>query len=175
MGVDRDVWGPAFWTAIHTASFAYPNTPSESQRKHMKAFIDSMTSVLPCPDCRLHFAQLLGDCPGEYESALENRNALTRFVVDIHNKVNERLGKPTKAYVDVAHKYSDNGAAACPLYTRWAKTAHGAYYCETRPTVAWISVICVAVVFFALVGKCLFRWHGIVRECEKKCPKLTRR
>ena len=179
MGVDRDVWGPAFWTALHTASFAYPDHPDADQRRHMRAYIDAHASVLPCPDCREHFADMLRECGADYDRALAGRDALTRFLVDIHNRVNQRLGKPTKAYVEVAATYSAGGASSCPLYTRMATTAHGAYYCQTRPSVVWISLVCVALVVLALglalAGRTVLRWRGVVRECQRKCPAVAAR
>ena len=171
-------WGPAFWTALHTASFAYPDHPDADQRRHMRAYIDAHASVLPCPDCREHFADMLRECGADYDRALAGRDALTRFLVDIHNRVNQRLGKPTKAYVEVAATYSAGGASSCPLYTRMATTAHGAYYCQTRPSVVWISLVCVALAVRA--GARARRPNGAAlarggARVPRKCPAVAAR
>lgn len=97
-------WGPHAWRFLHAATFAYPETsPSPA---HKQAFLELLTAlplILPCVECGSHFAVEIKAHP----PALENRDALTRWLVDLHNRVNQRLGKPVVAYEDVVEEYTD--------------------------------------------------------------------
>lgn len=173
--IDAKVWGPAFWTALHTASFAYPDEPTEQERSSMKAFIAAYASVLPCESCKQHFAELLEECAEEFEDALSTQSKLSRFVVDLHNKVNISIEKPTMAYIDVARTYENaDDDGACPIYKRSSRTQHGAYYCETRPPILWGLLICTTILFVLIATRVAFRWHKVVNHCRKKCPSVAR-
>ncbi len=86
-----DVWGPIFWDAMHIVSLAYPVQPTEADKAGAKAFFESLTSVIPCPICREHYAAKIKESP----IALESKGELIYWVWDIHNQVNVMLNKPT--------------------------------------------------------------------------------
>ena len=86
-----DVWGPIFWHAMHIVSLAYPVQPTEADKAGAKAFFESLTSVLPCPICREHYAAKIKEIP----IALDSKGELIYWVWDIHNQVNTMLNKPT--------------------------------------------------------------------------------
>ena len=86
-----DVWGPIFWDAMHIVSLAYPVQPTEADKAGAKAFFESLTSVIPCPICREHYAAKIKESP----IALESKGELIYWVWDIHNQVNAMLNKPT--------------------------------------------------------------------------------
>lgn len=86
-----DVWGPIFWDAMHIVSLAYPVQPTEADKAGARAFFESLTTVLPCPICRDHYAQKIKESP----ITLESKGELIYWVWDIHNQVNVMLNKPT--------------------------------------------------------------------------------
>ncbi len=91
IGMPPDVWGPIFWDAMHIVSLAYPVEPTEADKAGARAFFESLTTVLPCPICREHYAEKLKTHP----VTVGSKGELIYWVWDIHNQVNTMLGKPT--------------------------------------------------------------------------------
>ena len=86
-----DVWGPIFWDAMHIVTLAYPVQPTEAEKAGAKAFFESLATVLPCPVCRVHYAEKIKETP----IALESKGELIYWAWEIHNQVNTMLQKPT--------------------------------------------------------------------------------
>lgn len=105
-------WAPAAWKFIHACTFAMPDAPDNAQQRAMRAFLESLSSVLPCPACAAHWQQMLAKSPPPVHS----RDELSRWCVDRHNEVNARLGKPLRDYASVAR---DHLSAAEPSGNRW--------------------------------------------------------
>ena len=109
-------WGPKAWEFIHAASFAYPDEPNEYHREMMFRFTTALPGILPCGICRKHFYDLLQfhDVSTKYNSVFDSKNALTRFFVDAHNSVNQRLSKPCIRYDAVMPWYTLD-TNVCPV------------------------------------------------------------
>jgi hypothetical protein len=99
--MDVRFWGPQFWATLEFLAFNYPQDPSNQDKQNMKTLYSLLPELLPCSSCQTHFAQLLKDFPIQ----LDNRDTLTRWLVEAHNRVNDRLKKPRVAYEVVADKY----------------------------------------------------------------------
>jgi hypothetical protein len=84
-------WGPFFWHTIHIVALGYPSKPSYGDKKAAKEFYESLKFLIPCPICREHYAQHLHESP--LTPHLDRREDLFRWTVDLHNRVNEKLGK----------------------------------------------------------------------------------
>lgn len=99
-------WGPAGWTFLHCAGFAYPDAPTLDDRRRMYAFLRSVGPVLPCRRCRSHCeAYVRSHLPGPHAPPLASREAASRFLVDMHNDVNRRLGKAEVPFDVVQKEY----------------------------------------------------------------------
>lgn len=109
--MDTRAWGAHAWTFLHAALFNYPVRPTEADRENMRTFINSFATVLPCPTCRHHFANLLRSMP--FEECLGGRESLARWGVAAHNIVNRRLGKREYAYDEVAPLYEQIRGSTC--------------------------------------------------------------
>lgn len=106
MGVDITVWGPCSWKFLHTLSFAYPVKASRKRMKSMHTFLHAFAQCLPCNVCARHMASMLQErLPQSTSEHLAGRDSLTRFIVELHNAVNERLSKPIHFYSDVYREY----------------------------------------------------------------------
>jgi len=82
MGVSPEIWGPNLWGTLHLLCLAGTITPN---------FVQEFASVIPCPMCAGHFAEVLKENPfPESDDPL----VLFRWSVHVHNLVNARLGKP---------------------------------------------------------------------------------
>ncbi|KAJ1626607.1 ERV/ALR sulfhydryl oxidase domain-containing protein, partial [Pavlovales sp. CCMP2436] len=86
-----DDWGPRFWSVMHSVAFWYDDEPTPAKQKAAYDFYVSLTQLLPCNGCREHYAQLLQTYP--VDVAVASRMALLQWTVDIHNLVNESIGK----------------------------------------------------------------------------------
>ena len=87
-------WGRYGWGFIHNVALGYSETPTHSEKENYKLFFEIIGKVLPCERCRQHYNKELGLTPPDITS----RDSLFKWTVDIHNKVNKRLGKDTITY-----------------------------------------------------------------------------
>ena len=110
MHVPPEVWGPFFWHTIHIAALGYPREPTYTDKKAMKDFFESLKTIIPCPVCRTHYVSHMGKLP--ITASLDSRNDLFRWTVDLHNDVNEMLGKRKYTETEVIHYYTRLGARA---------------------------------------------------------------
>jgi hypothetical protein len=85
--MDTRFWGPSGWQFYHTIAYAYPDVPDEKIRERYELFFGSMKEVLPCKFCRASTAQFMSEEPPRFES----KRALTKWLYDLHNKVNTKL------------------------------------------------------------------------------------
>lgn len=66
----------------------------------MHDFLQSLGRVLPCKKCRPNYEKYISDHPFD----LRSRDHLVRWMIDLHNDVNKRLGKPILSYEE-AHNH----------------------------------------------------------------------
>lgn len=97
-----DIWGPGAWALLHAITLEYPEKPTIIDKNNIKTFFETLGNVLPCEKCRVHFQKNISIYPLT-DNILSSKNQLVRWLIDIHNKVNEMNGKPILEY-DVALK-----------------------------------------------------------------------
>jgi hypothetical protein len=85
--MDTRFWGPSGWQFYHAIAHAYPDVPDEKTKERYQMFFGSMKDVLPCKFCRASTAQFVSEEPPK----LESKRALTKWLYDLHNKVNSKL------------------------------------------------------------------------------------
>ena len=91
-GINPKVWGPTFWQTLHTCAATYPVNPSTIDKKQYFNYIVSFGNILPCSTCRDHFRKMLVDMNFGM-NVLRSQESFFRFMFDIHNAVNKRIGK----------------------------------------------------------------------------------
>lgn len=107
-------WGPKAWGLLHIGSFMYPEEPTAHERRSMFNFLHSLSDVIPCSVCRTHFTRSLAEhAPSPDSAALSGRDALSRYLVDLHNQVNARTGKRVWRYEEAAALYAST-SGMCP-------------------------------------------------------------
>jgi hypothetical protein len=94
-----DVWGKHFWFTLHYISLGYPDTPTNLQKEQYKTFFTYLQYVLPCAICSEHYNNNLQKIPLTDE-ILSNKDKFIKWVIDLHNKVNEVTNKPIVNYDD---------------------------------------------------------------------------
>jgi len=102
------VWGPLFWHTIHITALAYPVSPSYTHKKAAKEFYESLAHLIPCPVCREHYQTHLQKYP--LAPHLDKREDLFKWTVQLHNEVNESIGKPRVTEAEAIFFYRRIGA-----------------------------------------------------------------
>ena len=88
MGVaNPEAWGPHAWHFLHSIAETYRTETKEE----MKTFMASLPNLLPCTLCSVHLQEYLNANP--VEKATRSQEAMSTYMWQLHNKVNERLGK----------------------------------------------------------------------------------
>ena len=101
--VDPSIWGPSLWKILHIAAM---RSGSRSTIPYWRSVFEAMTSGLPCPDCSEHYNAWyrshplrLGLMPNMFQGAI------IRWILAVHNDVNQRTGKAVWNTNQVAATY----------------------------------------------------------------------
>ena len=86
----KSQWGPKLWQFLHACSFAFPESPTPDQTEAFRKLLEALRVLLPCPLCRDHYNTFLEENPAPATCGSE----LQKWLVDFHNDVNTRIGKP---------------------------------------------------------------------------------
>jgi hypothetical protein len=97
------IWGPQFWYIMHVVSFEYPENPSEYDKRAYYMFYQSIGDILPCDDCKKHYKHFFNIFP--IQTHLDSRSNLIKWVVQIHNFVNEQTNKQVLTLSEVLSIY----------------------------------------------------------------------
>ena len=99
------VWGPPKWHYLHTMSFNYPVNPSREVKMEHKKYIMSLKYTLPCRYCRENLCKNFKVLPLTM-ARLKNRETFSRYIYELHELVNNMLGKKSGlSYEDVRERY----------------------------------------------------------------------
>lgn len=109
------VWGTHVWYSIHFIALEYPIAPSETQKQVYFDFYRNLARVLPCTVCREHFEKVWKAHPLTTDR-LKSRRSLFAWTVDVHNMVNEDLGKPNMALSVALDMYTNRMKAKYPTH-----------------------------------------------------------
>lgn len=101
---DPETFGPHFWFVMHAASFGYPDMPTTTDMTNYKDFYYGLRNIIPCDECRVHYSKMVFDNP--IDKHLHSRADLVRWVINLHNIVNARLGKPDMNVDDAIELYT---------------------------------------------------------------------
>jgi hypothetical protein len=103
------VWGPDVWKSINCIAFGYPNNPTQEHKIGYKLFFESLANVLPCESCRTSYKKFITEQNSKVKldmNVMENRNTLTKWLYDLHEKVNDKLNITYyTSYSDFVKKY----------------------------------------------------------------------
>lgn len=115
-GMLTTVWGPSLWHSLHTMSFNYPVKPKEIHKKKYMELIKNLKYTLPCIYCRINLKNNFKEMPLK-QCHMKSRETFSRYVYDLHEKINCMLGKKSNlSYDDVRQRY-ENFRARCDKKT----------------------------------------------------------
>lgn len=98
--INPSLWGPHYWKVMHYITIAYPDNPTPQDKEDIKNFFMAMGKVLPCENCRIHYAMNIQKYPLTND-ILSSKYKIINWAKDIHNEVNIRTGKKPLSYEDV--------------------------------------------------------------------------
>ena len=104
---DPRVWGPPLWRYLHLSAANYPKNPTVREARAMMDWLIHLPVTIPCESCGVHYRQYITRNYNRLPVICSSRDNLFKFLVDIHNKVNERNGKRCLTY-DEAWKLYDS-------------------------------------------------------------------
>jgi hypothetical protein len=111
-GMMTKVWGPAGWLFLHSVAYGYPyvinpdNPDHITKKEDYYKFFYYLGRIFPCKYCRESYQQFLKEIP--LVDKLNTRRDLCKWLYDIHNKVNDKLGVPASdrpTFEEVDAKY----------------------------------------------------------------------
>lgn len=103
--VNPKIFGPPLWRFLHIISFNYPHNPTFIDKLHYRQFLFSLINVIPCESCKLNYKTYLKNdlkfCH------FKSKDSFSKFIYDLHNKVNLKLGKSfNKSFYEVKQYYN---------------------------------------------------------------------
>jgi hypothetical protein len=94
------IWGPLGWMTLHSTAFAYPESPTPSEKDLMYSWLDMFRDTITCPSCKGHFTDMLANYRAQFPNMLQSRHEFVVFTFRAHNAVNKRLNKPVYSSVE---------------------------------------------------------------------------
>lgn len=88
--------GPPIWKDLHTYAKTWDGNAEDQQQ-----FIEKVKNRIPCGECKSFWIRETKDNPAPSDSA----DSFFKWTVDVHNKVNVKLGKPEMLLEDVLALY----------------------------------------------------------------------
>ena len=118
-GLMTRIWGPSGWLFLHSISFGYPYKIDPTKPEHIAKqndyyrFFYYLGKVLPCRNSYMDFFTKKSPM-----SKLGSRKEFTKWLYDIHNLVNDKLGVPSceiPSFEEIEEKYQSFRASCKPL------------------------------------------------------------
>ena len=103
--LDPKIWGPHYWFFLHTVAMTYPHHPNAVTKKKYYEFIQNIPIFIPVEQISGEFSKILDKYP--IAPYLDNRDSFIRWVHFVHNKINEKLEKPSITLNEFFVKYYD--------------------------------------------------------------------
>ena len=119
-GLMTKIWGPHAWEFLHCVTFGYPLEPSDEQKEWYHNFFINIGNILPCRLCHesyMEFIRETGIHDDDWNSSIfDNRDKLTRWFYEVHNRVNQKLGVDYQVtYENVKNRYESYRAGCSAI------------------------------------------------------------
>ncbi|SCV74995.1 BQ2448_8024 [Microbotryum intermedium] len=103
---DVEQLGRYTWTFLHTTASYFPPSPSAHQRTSMLSLLHSLPTLYPCRMCADELGKYIQQHPPE-QAVNAGRSSLEQWLCQVHNEVNERLGKTPFNCDNVGQRWRD--------------------------------------------------------------------
>jgi len=101
--IDPNLWGSSGWEFIHYVALGFPDNPTKKDKINYKIFYYNLQNILPCSKCASNYRENIKELP--IDNSLNSREDLFKWTIDIHNMVNNELGKKNISYEKAYDKY----------------------------------------------------------------------
>ena len=100
--INPKYWGYSGWVFLNSIALVY----NPLQKQIYYNFFVSLKDILPCEKCKIHYSTQLE----LLNNALENKNTLLEWLLNIRNKINLEQNKKTKTLKDIFNEifYKNN-------------------------------------------------------------------
>ena len=98
-----EVWGPHYWFFLMTVALTYPDNVNVLTKRKYYDLIQNMPIFIPNAEISKNFSNMLNEYPVTHY--LDNRDSFVRWIVFIHNRVNEKMGKREITIDDAMNQY----------------------------------------------------------------------
>jgi len=110
---DASEWGPILWSILHGLAERVGSTPfvqyQGDERRALIRIMKSLVKVIPCPSCKEHYEVYLKEYPVDkaiMDVAYDDLNKYVKtWFWELHNWVNESLGRPLFPYEELTPSY----------------------------------------------------------------------
>lgn len=90
-------WGPIAWRKFHIKAITFPGTPCICDIDQIVRFYQEVfPKYIHCESCATHYRRILRENPIEANSMID----LFKWTVDVHNRINNKMGKRSVSYAD---------------------------------------------------------------------------
>jgi hypothetical protein len=86
-------WGPKFWYMLDTIALGYGDRPNKHLKRSANLFLHSLKDLLPCPECRQHYGELLHERPPLQH--LNNSTQLSQWILWVKEEINKKVKTKT--------------------------------------------------------------------------------
>jgi hypothetical protein len=125
--LDPKIWGPHYWFFLHTVAMTYPHHPNAVTKKKYYEFIQNLPLFVPVEEISTELEKIINSYP--IAPYLDNRDSFVRWTHFIHNKINEKLEKPTITlndfFVEYYNKYKSQNDKLIEFYKLREKLIYG--------------------------------------------------
>lgn len=110
----NEEWGPLLWWILHTFAEKAGRQPDPLLRadegRAWPLFVKELTQILPCPYCRDHLEEYSKQHPFVLpENQYMWKIYIPDYFYDLHEAVNQRLGKPSFPKESLQASYRSTG------------------------------------------------------------------
>ena len=121
-GLMTRIWGPSGWLFLHSITFGYPYKIDPTNPEHISKqndyyrFFYYLGKVMPCKYCRDSYMNFF--TKQSPMSKLGSRKEFSKWLYDVHNMVNDKLGVPScerPTFEEVEEQYQSFRASCKPL------------------------------------------------------------
>jgi hypothetical protein len=102
------------WFTLHTMA---ARATSDSLKRAFVTYITTLARIFPCIKCRSHFVEFIDKHPlvnyWQRKSSKGDDIGMFMWTWELHNEVNQRLGKPRPSLEAAYHYYQQQEGFAC--------------------------------------------------------------
>lgn len=105
MDLEPSIWGPHYWFFLHSLTFTYPKNPTSATKKKYYDFVHNLPLFIPHKEISKNFINYLDKYP--LTPYLDSSVSFQKWMLFIHNKINEHIGKKQITYYDLINNFNE--------------------------------------------------------------------